>query len=149
VSSWLARQNNLKPNSYNELSRQIKNIFDLALNDRVISRSPYAGATNKRKRVAREPDAIPSAEQFERIVEAIRDQRVADHAQDSADSASPRRLAREIIPASIRRCRSIREVGRALLSMRRRICASILSSTVKRWARSRVGFETGGFVLHS
>jgi hypothetical protein len=37
VSSWLARQNNLKPNSYNELSRQLKNIFELALNDRVIS----------------------------------------------------------------------------------------------------------------
>ena len=88
VSSWLARQNNLKPNSYNELSRQLKNIFDLALNDRVISRSPYAGATNKRKRVAREPDAIPSAEQFERIVEAIRHQRFADHAQDSADLAA-------------------------------------------------------------
>jgi integrase len=88
VSSWLARQNNLKPNSYNELSRQLKNIFDLALNDRVISRSPYAGATNKRKRVAREPDAIPSAKQFETIVEAISHQRFADHAQDSADLAA-------------------------------------------------------------
>jgi hypothetical protein len=51
VSSWLARQNNLKPNTYNELSRQLKNIFELALNDRVISVSPYAGITNKRKRV--------------------------------------------------------------------------------------------------
>ncbi len=88
VSSWLARQNNLKPNSYNELSRQLKNIFELALNDRVISRSPYAGVTNKRKRVTKEPDAIPSPEQFERIVEAIRHQRFADHAQDSADLAS-------------------------------------------------------------
>jgi hypothetical protein len=71
VSSWLAQQNTLKPNSYNELSRQLKNIFELASIDRVISRSPYAGATNKRKRVAREPDAIPSPEQFERIIEAI------------------------------------------------------------------------------
>ena len=88
VSSWLARQNNLKPNSYNELSRQLKNIFELALNDRVISRSPYAGVTNKRKRVTKEPDAIPSPEQFERIVEAIRHQRFADHAQDSADLAA-------------------------------------------------------------
>ena len=88
MSSWLARQNHLKPNSDNELSRQLKNIFELALNDRVISRSPYASATNKRKRVAREPDAIPSAERFERIVEAIRNQRFADHAQESADLAA-------------------------------------------------------------
>ena len=88
VSSWLARQNSLKPNSYNELSRHLKNIFELALNDRVISRSPYFGVTNKRKRFTRQPDAIPSPEQFERIVEAISHQRFADHAQDSADLAS-------------------------------------------------------------
>ena len=87
ASSWLARQSNLKPNSYNELSRQLKNIFELALNDRVISVSPYAGITNRRKRVTKEPDPIPSAEQFERIVQAIRRQRFADHAQDSADLA--------------------------------------------------------------
>jgi integrase len=88
VSSWLARQNNFKPNSYNELSRQLKNIFELALNDRVISVSPYAGITNKRKRVNKEPDPIPSSEQFRIIVEAIRHQRFADHAQDSADLAA-------------------------------------------------------------
>jgi integrase len=88
ASSWLAQQKNLKPNSYNELSRQLKNIFKLALNDRVISRSPYDGVTNKRKRVAKEPNAIPSAKQFEIIVGAIRDQRFSDHAQDSADLAS-------------------------------------------------------------
>jgi hypothetical protein len=75
ASSWLAQQKNLKPNSYNELSRQLKNIFKLALNDRVISRSPYDGVTNKRKRVAKEPNAISSAKQFEIIVGAIRDQR--------------------------------------------------------------------------
>jgi hypothetical protein len=40
---------------------------------------------NKRKRVTKQPDPIPSPEQFERIVEAIRHQRFADHAQDSAD----------------------------------------------------------------
>jgi integrase len=88
ASSWLARQNNLKPSSYNELSRQLKNIFELALNDRVISGSPYAGITNKRKRVTKEPDPIPSPEQFKIIVEAIRHQRFADHAQDSADLAA-------------------------------------------------------------
>ena len=54
ASSWLARQSNLKPNSYNELSRQLKNIFELALNDRVISVSPYAGITNRRKRVTKD-----------------------------------------------------------------------------------------------
>ena len=57
VSSWLAGQNNLKPNSYNEISRQFKNIFELALNDRVISGSPYAGITNRHKRVTK--DRIP------------------------------------------------------------------------------------------
>ena len=54
ASSWLAQQKNLKPNSYNELSRQLKNIFELALNDRVISRSPCDGVTNKRERIARD-----------------------------------------------------------------------------------------------
>jgi hypothetical protein len=43
---------------------------------------------NKRKRVTKEPDPIPSPEQFGKIVEAIGQQRFADHAQDSADLAA-------------------------------------------------------------
>jgi hypothetical protein len=41
LGSWLTQQNRLKPNSYNEISRQLKNIFNLAVNDQVIVRSPY------------------------------------------------------------------------------------------------------------
>jgi hypothetical protein len=48
-----------------------KNIFELALNDWVICRSPYAGVTNKRQHVTMQPDAFRSPEQFERIIEAI------------------------------------------------------------------------------
>lgn len=88
VSTWLAQQNNLRPNSYNELSRQLKNIFELALHDQIVLKSPYEGVTNKRKRVTKEPDVVPSTEQFEKIVTAIRNQRFADHAQDSADLAA-------------------------------------------------------------
>jgi integrase len=88
LSMWLAQQTDLKPNSFNELSRQLKNIFELALHDQIVPKSPYKGVTNKRKRVTKKPDAIPSMEQFEKITAVIREQRFADHAKDSADLAT-------------------------------------------------------------
>jgi integrase len=86
VGSWMAKQLiGLRPASFNEVSRQLKNIFELAVNDGIIPTSPYAGVARKRRKVNREPPKIPTLEQFHKIVEAIRTQRFTDHANDSAN----------------------------------------------------------------
>jgi len=59
----------------------------LAVNDRIISKSPYDGVVGKRKRVLRTPANIPTLEPFQAIVAEIRMQKFTDHAQDSADLA--------------------------------------------------------------
>ena len=90
VSAFLAAQTDLKAASFNELSRQIKNTFQLAVDDKVISTNPYTAipAKQRRKRVSKELATIPTLEEFNSIVTAIRTQRFADHAQDSADLAA-------------------------------------------------------------
>jgi integrase len=85
VAAWLAAQTGLKPATYNEISRQLKNIFGLAVHDNVISTSPYDGVLRKRRRTVRKPAVVPTKEQFEAIIERIRSQRLTDHAADSAD----------------------------------------------------------------
>ncbi|MGB8353818.1 MAG: site-specific integrase [Chthoniobacteraceae bacterium] len=87
VGTWLAGLKDLKPNSFNELSRQLKNIFQLGVNDGFIQKSPYVGLLNTRKRVNKEPDQIPSPEQFQNLIDEIRGNPFSDHAEDSADLA--------------------------------------------------------------
>jgi hypothetical protein len=67
---------------------QLKNIFTLAFNDRVIALSRYEGVMNKRKRVTHEAAIVPRVEQFERIVTAIQNQRFKDHVRDATDLAT-------------------------------------------------------------
>ncbi len=88
LSAWFAKLHQLQPASFNEISRQIKNVFALAVHDEIIAKSPYEGVQTKRKRVNRKRPHIPSLEQFDAIVEAIRHQRFADHKDDSADLAA-------------------------------------------------------------
>lgn len=90
AGAWLAMQTDLKPASFNEISRQLKNIFELAVHDEVIAKSPLAGLLKKqkRKRIQKAPDVIPSEAEFNKIITTIRKQRFADHAQDSADLAT-------------------------------------------------------------
>ena len=88
LAAWFAKLNGLKASSFNEISRQIKNIFALAVNDGIIAKSPYDGVPTKRKKVNRNPLNIPSLKQFGEIVAAIRHQRFADHNEDSADLAA-------------------------------------------------------------
>ena len=88
LSAWFAKLHELKPASFNEISRQIKNVFALAVHDEIIAKSPYDGVQTKRKKVRRKQPAVPSIGQFGAIVEAIRHQRFADHKEDSADLAA-------------------------------------------------------------
>lgn len=78
------------PSSYNEISRQIKNVFAAAVTDGTIPKSPYDGLQPKQKRltVIRKFPVIPSLDQFDAIINAIRNQRFADHKGDSADLAA-------------------------------------------------------------
>ena len=87
LGTFLGKLSYLKPLSFNTLGEYIRQLFALAVADKIISESPFAAATNKRKKVRMERRPTPTDDQFERIVAYIRNQRFADHAEDSADLA--------------------------------------------------------------
>ncbi len=87
LSTFLGKLSYLKPLSFNTLGEYIRQLFALAVADKIISESPFAAAPNKRKKVRKEPRPTPADDQFERIVAFIRNQRFTDHSEDSADLA--------------------------------------------------------------
>jgi len=87
MSTFLGKLSYLKPLSFNTLGEYIRQLFALAVADKIISESPFMAATNKRKKVQKEPRPTPADEQFEKIAAFIRNQRFTDHAEDSADLA--------------------------------------------------------------
>jgi integrase len=87
LSTFLGKLSYLKPLSFNTLGEYIRQLFALAVADKIIDESPFAAATNKRKKVRKEPRPTPADEQFEKIVTFIRNQRFTDHCEDSADLA--------------------------------------------------------------
>jgi integrase len=87
LSTFLGKLSYLKPLSFNTLGEYIRQLFALAVADKIISESPFMAAPNKRKKVRKEPRPTPADEQFDKIVAFIRNQRFTDHAEDSADLA--------------------------------------------------------------
>lgn len=85
LSAFMAEKSYMKPGAYNTLSAYIKQLFDLAVADRILKRSPFQDVVNKRKKVRKERRPTPSADQFAQIVAFIRNRRFTDHAKDSAD----------------------------------------------------------------
>ena len=71
-----SHRDEFKAASFNELSRQVKNVFQLAVADGAISTNPYEAIDKKqkRRRVKREQDKIPSLEEFENLIATIRKQ---------------------------------------------------------------------------
>ncbi|HEX4083976.1 MAG TPA: site-specific integrase [Chthoniobacteraceae bacterium] len=87
LSTFLGKLSYLKPLSFNTLGEYIRQLFALAVADKIVDESPFQAAANKRKKVRREPRPTPADEQFEKIVAFIRNQRFTDHNEDSADLA--------------------------------------------------------------
>jgi integrase len=69
--------------SYNHYVQVIKNIFDIAVNDKIIASSPAAGM--KGKKVVTPIRVTPTFEKFNAIVADVRKQKWNAEAQDSAD----------------------------------------------------------------
>ncbi len=86
LDEWLALQEvRLKNTSYNRYAGCLRQMFDIAVNDRIIAESPFANVKTSWKKPQTPVRLIPTAEQFRSIVQSIRSQRFTDHAEESAD----------------------------------------------------------------
>ncbi len=84
LRAWLGQhRDRLKKSSLNEYVRFLRQLFEAALQERVIAESPAAGIEEfKREKPIRE---TPCWEQYDAIVKEMRSQRFSESAQDSAD----------------------------------------------------------------
>lgn len=86
LDEWLAQQEaRLKNSSYNRYAGCLKQLFDIAVSDRIIAESPFAQVKTGWKKPQTPVRLIPTEEQFQKIVATIRSQRFTDHAEDSAN----------------------------------------------------------------
>jgi integrase len=86
LDEWLAlHERRLKNTSYNRYAGCLKQLFDVAVKDRIISESPCKNLKTPWKRPQKPVRRIPTIEQFHEIVDSIRGQRFTDHAQDTGD----------------------------------------------------------------
>jgi integrase len=87
LAEFFAKRRGMAANTYNGLTMHIKNVFEIAVADDIISSSPYEKVTKevKRKKQSRTPDRVPTIEQCEALVAHVRGQEFADTADKSAD----------------------------------------------------------------
>jgi integrase len=88
LNGWLAaHESRLKNSSYNRYAAFLKQLFEIAVADRVIAanQNPYNGVRTKWKRPEKPTRNIPTDEQFEQIIEAVRTQKFSDSATETAD----------------------------------------------------------------
>jgi len=88
LNTWLAaHESRLKNSSYNRYTAFLRQLFEIAVADRVIAanQNPYNGVKTKWKRPQKPQRNVPTEEQFQRIVESIRSQRLSDSAEGTAD----------------------------------------------------------------
>lgn len=86
LEEWLAlHEARLRNTSYNRYAGCLKQMFDLAVKDRIVGESPFAQVKTGWKRPQTPTRLIPTADQFHAIVDSIRSQKFTDHAEDSAD----------------------------------------------------------------
>ena len=86
IDAWLAlHEPRLRNTTYNAYAGLLKRLFQIAVDDRILSHSPF----DRVKRKWKPPQPVfrisPTPDQFMAIVESIRSQRFTDHADESAD----------------------------------------------------------------
>jgi integrase len=86
LDEWLALQEpRLRNTSYNRYAGFLKQLFEIAVNDRIIAESPCTRLKTPWKKPQTPVRHIPSVQQFEAIVACIRSQKFSDTAEVSAD----------------------------------------------------------------
>jgi integrase len=86
LEEWLAtHERRLKNTSYNRYAGVLKQLFELAVNDRIISESPFERVRTRWKRPQTPKRTIPTLKQFDAIVADIRACRHSPYAKESAD----------------------------------------------------------------
>ena len=86
LDEWLAHEEpRLRNVTYNRYAGFLKQLFEIAVKDRMIAESPAKKLRLGWKKPQVPKRRIPTVEEFERIVENIRTQRFADHAEHTAD----------------------------------------------------------------
>jgi len=86
LDQWLAMQEDrLKNTTYNRYTGLLRELFDIGVRDRIISRSPFDQVKTKWKKPQQPIRLTPTEDQFHAIVQSIRSQRLTDHSKDSGD----------------------------------------------------------------
>jgi integrase len=86
LSEWLGQhERRLKNTSYNRYAGFLKQVFEIAVTDRMIAHSPFDAVKTKWKKPQKPVRQIPTDEQFQAIVKDIRSQKFSADAEISAD----------------------------------------------------------------
>ena len=86
LDEWLAHEEpRLRNVTYNRYAGFLKQLFDIAVKDRIIPESPAKLLRQGWKKPQAVKRQVPSVAQFEAIVADIRAQRFSDHAEHTAD----------------------------------------------------------------
>jgi integrase len=86
LDEWLAsHEQRLKNTSYNRYAGLVKQLFEIAVKDRIIAESPFEQVTTRWKKPQEPIRCVPTIEQFHAIVDEIRAQRYTRFAAPTAN----------------------------------------------------------------
>jgi integrase len=86
LDEWLAKQEpKLKNTSYNRYTLFLKQLFDFAVNDRILAESPFYRLQKGWKKPEKPRRLVPTEEQFHAIVNSIKSQTQYAEAEESAN----------------------------------------------------------------
>jgi integrase len=86
LDEWLAKQERgMKNSSYNRVGLFLRQLFELAENDRIIAESPFKRVQKGWKRPEKPLRRVPTDDQFRAIIECIRAEQQNVNAEESAN----------------------------------------------------------------
>ena len=86
IEEWLAKhEGRLKNTTFNRYASVLRQMFEIAVNDRIIADSPFTAVKTQWKKPQKPIRHIPTQEQFAQIVADIRNQKLNADAKESAD----------------------------------------------------------------
>jgi integrase len=86
LNEWLAQhEGRLKHTTYNRYAGFLKQLFEIATQDKMIATSPFQAVKTKWKKPQKPVRYVPTIDQFYTLVKEVRSQKHNDDAEDSAD----------------------------------------------------------------